>query len=86
MRFLKSGTADFSTVDTDHSLSVIKSLEEIQVTHVLGWINRDANLVVIEYNPSPFFVYMSNIMPTKGRRSYVAHYTDEPVSCKLAHE
>lgn len=60
---------------------IVDSLEEVQVTQFLGWVDRCPDLCVVEDDPPPVLENMSNIMPTVGRGAHVTHYSHEPVLC-----
>lgn len=61
--------------------SAAKSLKEVQVTHVLGWILGNSNLAIIENCPPPIFVYVSDIVATVRGGPHMAYYPDQPIFC-----
>lgn len=65
---------------TPHN-SAVKPLKEVQISHVLGEVYGDCNLAVIEDCPSAIFQYVSNVVPTVGGGSHVAHYPKKFVFC-----
>lgn len=72
-----------SSVVFSHKLSAVESLKNIQVSHVLWWVFRNPDFLVIENYPFPIFVDVSNIVTTLGRGTNVAHYSHKPVSCGM---